>query len=84
MNVYNPNDEMCFVWAILSALYPVEQNQNVNRLYKYQPYLNTIDVSGLTFPVSVSKVSMFERNNPTISVNVYVLTKDEKNLNPDM
>ena len=70
INVYNPNDEMCFVWAILSALYPVEQNQHVNSLYKYQPYLSTIDVLGLTFSVSVSKVSMFERNNPTISVNI--------------
>jgi hypothetical protein len=26
INVYNPNDSMCFVWAILSALYPCERN----------------------------------------------------------
>jgi hypothetical protein len=25
INVYNPDDSMCFVWAVLSALYPVRE-----------------------------------------------------------
>lgn len=26
VNVHNPDDDMCFAWAVLSALYPCEKN----------------------------------------------------------
>jgi hypothetical protein len=44
INVYNPNDSMCFVWAVLSALYPCKKN--AERVSKYRPYLNSIDLTG--------------------------------------
>ena len=75
VNVHNPNDEMCFAWAVLSALYPCRNNSN--RISTYQPHLNSIDLTGLTFPTPISQVVKFEKNNPTISINVYALDGKE-------
>jgi hypothetical protein len=80
INVYNPNDSMCFAWAVLSALHP--SKQNAERISKYRPHLKSIDLSGLKFPVPVNQVARFEKNNPTISVNVYVLGEDEDEIIP--
>ena len=68
INVYNPDDNMCFAWAVLSALYPSEKHSE--RINKYRPHLNSINLTGMKFPVPVNQVSRFEKNNPTISVNV--------------
>jgi hypothetical protein len=43
VNVYNPNDHMCFAWAVLSALYPCKFN--TERISNYRPHLNSIDLS---------------------------------------
>ena len=37
VNVYNPDDDMCFAWAVLSALYPREKN--TERISNYRPHL---------------------------------------------
>jgi hypothetical protein len=74
INVYNPDDNMCFVWAILSALYPCKEN--AERISKYRPYLKSINLTGLKYPIPVNQIARFEKNNPTISINVYILGKD--------
>jgi hypothetical protein len=38
--------------------------------------LNSIDLTGLTFPVTVNRVARFEKINPMVSINVYALGKD--------
>jgi hypothetical protein len=45
INVFNPNDSMCFAWAVLSALHPV--GEHAHRISKYRPHLKSIDLSGL-------------------------------------
>jgi hypothetical protein len=65
INVYNPNDSMCFAWAVLSALYP--SGKHSERISKYRPHLKSIDLSEFKFPVPVNQVARFEKNNPTIS-----------------
>jgi hypothetical protein len=82
INVYNPDDSMCFVWAVLSALYPAEKH--TERISKYRPHLNSIDLTGLTFPVPVNRIARFEKNNPTISINVYALGRTKKKLFPSL
>ena len=47
INVYNPNDNMCFAWAVLSALYPCKEN--ADRVSKYRSRLESIDLTGLNF-----------------------------------
>jgi hypothetical protein len=76
INVYNPKDSMCFVWAVLSALYPCERN--AERISTYRPHVKSIDLTGLKYPVPVNQIARFEKNNPTISINVYTLGKDEQ------
>lgn len=75
VNVIN-HDELCFVWAILSALYPA--NTHPERVSKYTGFLNQINVGSLEFPMPVSQIGKFEELNPLISVNVYMFD-DEKN-----
>jgi hypothetical protein len=81
INVYSPKDSMCFVWAVLSALYPCKKN--ADRISKYRPHLNSIDLTGLTFPVPVNRVARFEKNIPAISINVYALEKDGREIIPN-
>jgi hypothetical protein len=78
INVYNPDDSMCFVWAVHSALYPVEKH--TESISKYRPHLNSIDLTGLKYPVPINRIARFEKNNPTISINVYALGKDEQEI----
>jgi hypothetical protein len=80
INVCNPDDNMCFAWAVLSALCPCQEN--TERVSKYRPYLNMINLTGLTFPLSVNEVAKFEKINPNISVNVYAYDEDEQDLIP--
>jgi hypothetical protein len=63
-----------------SALYPCKKN--AERVSKYRPHLNSIDLMGLTFPVSIHRIARFEKNNPTISINVYALGKDDREIIP--
>ncbi|XP_043482540.1 uncharacterized protein LOC122511404 [Leptopilina heterotoma] len=75
INVQNA-DNQCFKWAILSALYPTDKH--ADRVSKYRPYENTLNFSGIEFPVSLKDISKFETLN-NISVNLYGLVKrDEK------
>jgi len=36
IDVQNTNDNECFKWSILAALYPVESKQHPNRVSKYK------------------------------------------------
>ena len=71
VNVKNADDK-CFLYAILSALYPGAHDPN--RITHYRPYENTLNVTGLTFPLAVRDVPRFE---PNISVNVLCEGDDE-------
>jgi hypothetical protein len=78
INVFN-QDDMCFPWAVLSSLnIPMH---NAQRVSNYRRYINLIDLSGIKFPTPINQVDRFE-NNPNISINVYVLGKDDKEITP--
>jgi len=66
VNVQN-KDERCFVWAVLSALFPAECNPH--RTSHYMQYEDRVNVTGLTFSLPPNKISMFENNNPCIAVD---------------
>jgi hypothetical protein len=61
-------DNMCFVWAILAFLYP--QATNPNRVVKYRPYLSTLNLKGLLFPMTMKSIPKFENQN-NLAVNVF-------------
>lgn len=47
VNVKHEGDR-CFVYAILSAMYPAARNPD--RIYHYKKYENSLNLTGLTFP----------------------------------
>ena len=67
VNVKN-SDDQCFKWAILSALFPAKKD--AQRVGKYAEHEDKMDWSGLTFPVALDKIPLFEKRN-RVSVNVY-------------
>ena len=66
VNIKNTSDAKCFVWSVLAALHP--SAINTNRLYNYRPHENTVNTSGITFPMPTKDIPKFEKRNPSISV----------------
>jgi len=68
VNVKNTSDSKCFVWSVLAALH--RGARDPNRLHNYRPHENTLNTSGLTFPMPIKDIPKFEKQNPSISINV--------------
>jgi len=68
VNVVN-TDQKCFLWSILAAIHPATDNSS--KLYNYEEYEHTLNLDGISFPVRLDQIRIFERNNPHISVNCY-------------
>ena len=66
INVKN-TDNKCFQWAILAALHPVKVH--AERVGNYIKFEKELDFDGIEFPVTIDKISRFEkRNNIAVSV----------------
>jgi hypothetical protein len=79
VNVFN-QDDMCFAWAVLSALHPA--SHNTESVTNYRRYSHSLDLTGIKLPSPINQVGRFEKNNLTLSINVYVLGKNEKDIIP--
>lgn len=71
------NDRKCFVWCILSKLTNIVSERVNDYPQNYHDFLN---LHNITLPVSIKDLSRFERQNPTISVNVFGYDKKKKTL----
>jgi len=68
LNVVN-KDEKCFLWSVLAAF--LHQKLDVpERVSHYVLHENELDMSGITYPVSITQIHKFEKQN-NISVNVF-------------
>lgn len=90
INVQN-DDEYCFKWAVISALYPVELNSYRCSTYKVTNINEEIitlenniilNFKSLHFPLPLNKIKVFESNNPHISINVFGLGDDNNIVGP--
>lgn len=82
INVKN-RDNQCFKWAVLSALFPAAKN--AERIQKYKKFEKKLNFDGIKFPVKLSDIHRFEKNNRNISVNVYTYEykfKDHVSISP--
>jgi len=61
INVQN-NDEKCFVWSVLSALYPPADDPQ--RLSKYINREHSLNVEGLNFPVQTKQIPFSKNSTP--------------------
>ena len=75
INVQNVNDNECFKWAITSAIYPVASG-SANRVVKYRENSKKFDWDGISFPTTLREIDKFERQNSTVSVNVFGYEKE--------
>ncbi|KAL4123335.1 hypothetical protein QTP88_015532 [Uroleucon formosanum] len=62
-------DQYCFKWAILAKHVTGSNKHRVGDNY-YQ-HENKYNFTGLSFPTPWSEVKIFEKNNPTVSINIY-------------
>ena len=74
INVRNYKDQKCFVWSILSCLYPVDQN--THRVQNYTRYEKTLNLDGLKFPLPVKDIPKFENQNDQIAIHCIAADKD--------
>lgn len=75
INVQN-NDNQCFKWAVLAALHP--EVKRPQRVSSYKSFENELNFKNISFPVTLDQLGIFEKNNETISVNIYAV-EDEYN-----
>ena len=67
INIKN-NDDRCLMWALLSALHPVEQH--AERVSKYTQYVEELRFDGVMFPATLRDVSKVEIQNG-LAINVF-------------
>ena len=74
-NIVN-SDNMCFIWAILSAIYKDHFSER-RRVKPYIKYLNTLKFDYNDLPMPVEKINKFEKEN-RIPISVYSMYVNEK------
>ena len=77
VNMKNKDNNKCFLWCILRALNP--KNEHPERIDEdLKNKENTLNMEGITYPVSLKDINRFEKQNPDISISVLGYSKDEK------
>ena len=67
LNIRN-NDNKCFAYSVLAAMFPEkEQKQQQN---KYKPNLHKLNLDNIEFPMPLTDVPKFEKQN-NIGINVF-------------
>ena len=62
-------DNQSFMYSILSALHPV--NNNADRVSNYNIYTKLYNWSSIEYPTTINNICLFEKDNPIISINVF-------------
>ena len=69
INVKNDNDNECFKWAEISAVYPARVHpERLNK--EMRANSEKFDWTGIEFPTPLKQIDRFEKNNPGYVVNV--------------
>ena len=68
------DDNLCFKWSVTRALNPVDVHpERITKELKDQS--ERLHWSGLKFPVDLNQIAIFEKFNPSISINVFGFDK---------
>jgi len=69
INVKNEDNE-CFKWAVTRAVHPVDHSAElVSKILRKQA--ETLNWEGINFPMPLKDITKFEKQNPSISVNMF-------------
>ena len=64
------DDDQCFKWSVSRALYLVKYHPE--RITKtLEEFSERLNWSGLSFPVKLKEIKIFEKLNPKLSINVF-------------
>ena len=70
VNMKNTKDDQCFLWCVLRALNPVKRDKElIDGTLKSK--IDTVNMGGIHYPVTLKDVSKFEKLNPDIAISVY-------------
>ena len=70
-------DEECFKWCVLRALYPKDTNPDrIDKNLKSKQ--DNINMKGIRYPVNFRDIDRFESQNPEISITILGYNKDER------
>ena len=70
------NDNKCFLYCILAALNKRTINQNHKN--SYLKYINSLNISSLSFPTMLNQIPKFEKHN-NLTINVFGMFKNNQN-----
>ena len=76
LNIQN-NDQKCFTWSILAKIFPPQQSNHTTRVSNYTPYKYQLNMNNIEYPVKITDISKFEKQNPQIAINVFALEKSD-------
>lgn len=71
LNIRNTEDDKCFAWSILARMYSDTSGGAPDDVESYRQYESELNMRGIKYPVSISRVDKFERQNEAVSVNVF-------------
>ena len=76
INIKN-DDNKCFIWSVLRALNPAkDKNEGVDKTLKSK--LETLNTTGIVYPVSLLDINKFECLNSNISITVFGYDEKDK------
>lgn len=78
LNIQN-KDQCCFAWCITASLFPAKKHPE--RVSSYPDFNKVLNTQGLSFPVTLSEIKIFEKYNPTLAIIVFGL-KESKIVGP--
>ena len=77
INMKNEDDDKCFMWCVLRALYPKDKNaERIDKDLKSKQ--DIINMKDIRYPVSLKAIDHFERLNPNISISVLGYNKEDR------
>ena len=63
-------DDKCFQYAATVALNYGEIKWNPETVISIKPFINNYNYKGVNYPLKIDDWKMFEKNNPTIALNI--------------
>ncbi|ELU13788.1 hypothetical protein CAPTEDRAFT_213858 [Capitella teleta] len=70
------NSDKCFLWCVARSLHPVVRDAcRITKILRVQAEKD-LNVSGIEYPVTLKAIDRVEKQNPSISVNVFVSNRN--------
>ena len=71
VNIDNRGRDDCFKWAVLSVLHYNDLPYHRDRMASYAEWEDDLCFDSMQFPITIPQIKIFERNNPTLAVNIF-------------